>query len=59
MAGSDTIAVATDSLTRQDWLAIEHWDGKGFLIIISLPDDTLLFTILDDQGFTHSAGLTA
>ena len=49
--------MSTRSYARQYRLAVKDWDGKGSLVELALPGDTLLGPVLNNQGPVHSAGL--
>jgi hypothetical protein len=57
MVGIGTVAMPTRPNAGKNRLAIEDWNGKGSLVKIALPRDTLLRPILDNQGSVHPAGL--
>jgi hypothetical protein len=58
MIGIGTVAMPTRPNAGENRLAVKDWNGKGSLVKISLPRDTLLRPILNNQSSVHPAGLT-
>jgi hypothetical protein len=57
MIGIRAVGMPTRPNAGENRLAVKDWNCKGSLVKISLPRDTLLGPILDNQGSVHPAGL--
>jgi hypothetical protein len=57
MVGIGAVKVSTRSYSWQDWLAVKDRDAERLLVKVTLPRDTLLGAVLDNQGSVHPAGL--
>jgi hypothetical protein len=57
MVGVGAIKVSTRPSAWQDWLAVKNRDGERELVELTLPGDTLLGSILDDESLVHPTGL--
>jgi hypothetical protein len=57
MIGIRAVGMPTRPKAGEHRLAVKDWNCKGSLVKISLPRDTLLGPILDNQGSVHPAGL--
>jgi hypothetical protein len=57
MVGVGAVKVSTRPSAWQDWLAVKNGDGKRELVELTLPRDTLLGSVLDDESLMHPTGL--
>jgi hypothetical protein len=51
------VKVSTGSNARQDWFSVKNRDGERLPIKVTLPRDTFLGAVFDNQSSMHSAGL--
>ena len=57
MVGIGAVKVSTGSNARKDWFPVKNRDGKRLPVKITLPRDTFLRAVFDNQSSVHSAGL--